>query len=415
MPKVVLFKSNNPLGADGFVDDDNRFLLTKEEWYAVQRYVRNAISLPITEMELRLGLGIEDEDEDISNFLKLIDGYEDDDGNRIHGYKDVHGHGMLWKEKTYPFIVELGHDLRHYADGVPPNYGDLIDKVTLLEQADIVRQCLENDIPPFVTDPAYEYLTNYNLEQIQGIIKLTKIQLSELLNQRIGEAKKYAEKASDAEQQVKEFNELITKDRDDMQILLDSFIKDQGSQSEELKEIRDELEEKREEVDALNAEYEKSVILASTSPLYLLIWPFGYIVSPTIAGIYGDAARKLKAEIDLVNERIADLVKQEERAMRMEGYLEAATESLESIQGDVGEAVQVLGKMAGSWELISRDLQNIVEELEVAEGGEVPPSLQKNNIKTAMAQWETVNEAATGFVTNAYVEEVSRSVYNLAA
>jgi hypothetical protein len=403
VPQVLLLKTDNPLGPGGFVED-NRFLLTKEEWYAVQRYVGNAMALPITEAALRIRLNIPD-NEDISQFSKLIDGYEDSSGGRINGYKDVYEHAEQWKKETYPFIVSLAHDLRGYADGVPASYGDMIDKVTLLDEAAQVLWCLENNIPPFVQDPAYEYLTRLSLEQIQPLIQVTTIQLSDLLKERISKATEYAEQASSAEQQVDEFKTLTEKDKSDMELLLASYSREHGEASEEMKEIRECIEGFQKCNTSLSEQYEHAVIVAATTPTYGWIFPLGTMIGATVAGIYGDKARQLRNQMNQVNEQITALETREQRVITMEGYLKAVNEDLQSMTGDMQEALVVLGKMKGAWEIIATDLQKIVEQLEETEKGEIPLGLQKNLIRTAIGQWDTVNEAATGFVYNAYVDE----------
>ena len=78
------------------------FSMLKPEWIAIQNYVNDGLSLPITTDQFKASLG-SGAPSDMSDFNQLI-----------AAYVTLNGHCTTWQTTTYPNTVSLASDIYDY-------------------------------------------------------------------------------------------------------------------------------------------------------------------------------------------------------------------------------------------------------------------------------------------------------------
>ena len=72
--------------------------------------------------------------------------------------------------------------------------------------------------------------------------------------------------------------------------LLQEYDRKCGNQSAKVAQIKQELAEASDALQAANDEYAHDVTVAATTPTYTWVWPFGTIAAGVVAGDYGKKA-----------------------------------------------------------------------------------------------------------------------------
>ena len=84
--------------------------MSKPEWLAIQTYVNDGLSLPITMDQFKASLG-SGAPLDMSDFNQLI-----------AAYVTLNGHCTTWQTTTYPYTVSLASDIYDYGTNKVPVY-----------------------------------------------------------------------------------------------------------------------------------------------------------------------------------------------------------------------------------------------------------------------------------------------------
>ena len=98
------------------------FNLSKPEWIAIQNYVTDGLSLPITLYQFRNQLGSRVNQQDLSDFNQLIT-----------AYGAVHEHCNSWQTSIFPNTVALASDIFEYGNNkVPVYYPAIVEEANVL-------------------------------------------------------------------------------------------------------------------------------------------------------------------------------------------------------------------------------------------------------------------------------------------
>jgi hypothetical protein len=343
------------------------FCLAKSEWIAIQTYVTDGLALPTNQTTFKNSLG-PGAPSDLSDFNQLITAYQ-----------AINTHCTNWQKTVFPATVSLASDIYDYGANKAPVYYPPI-----LKEANIL-----------VTDPTNAQALAA-LKAILGSLQAT--------------ANGYAAKATAVAKQIQDFATATTADQTTLvgpqgNAGLVKYYNDKyGTASTEVVEFNKEIAAQRLILASANAEYDHDVIVASTTPTYVWLWPFGTIAAAVVAGIYGDKAVKALAAARAAQDKINSLSAQIATDAALMSAIFVASTGMNKIVTDIAAALPVIQKIQGVWGGIRDDLANITNIIE-NDIAKALPIIMNLGVDEAVKAWHNVAVAANNYRVNAYVQQ----------
>ncbi len=354
--------------AEPAIENGPKFVLSTDEWFAIQRYVNNGLSkeiMPHTEADFRAFLG-ENAPDDLSDFIPLID-----------AYKAIFEHVTVWNDDTFPASVSLASDVFSYANQAEIYYKPIL--------------------------PLAEALTK-NPDDEDSRQKLDAI-LEVLINQ----ANDHHSRAEEVFQKIKLFADQTTQDSitlagpDGETGLKKRYNDEYGEASELQQNIIKDTELELIKLEAATKEYEKYVKIAATTPTYAwALPPIGIIVAGSIAGVYGDKATKALNRVKASRKIIEELNAELSMVTNLMNSINASNVILSGNIESISAALPVIKKIQGAWGAISDDLKNISSLVKI-NIQEALPIIMDLGVEAAISEWEAVGELADAYRMNAYI------------
>jgi hypothetical protein len=341
------------------------FILSKTEWIAIQTYVNDALSLPTTLDQFRNSLG-SGAPADLSDFTQLIT-----------AYATLNGHCSTWQTKTYPTTVSLASDIYEYGTNKVPVYYPAI-----LTEAKIL-----------ISDPT-------NADAIAA--------LKAILDNLQTTANGYQTKAKAAADAIQTFANDTTADETTLigpkgDAGLQKYYTDKyGATSAQVTQYTNELSGWKLSLVGDQAEYRHDVIVASTTPTYAWVWPFGTIAAAIVAGIYGHKAVEALDHIANDQKQINALQADLTADANLINAINMATGGISGITTALQAALPVVQKIQGIWQGISDDITAISKLIDT-DIRQVPPIIMNLGVSEAVTAWYNVAQAANQYRVNAYV------------
>ncbi|MBV8634659.1 MAG: alpha-xenorhabdolysin family binary toxin subunit A [Burkholderiaceae bacterium] len=341
------------------------FAMSATEWLAIQTYVVNALALPTTDAAFKASLGAGAPDS-MTEFAPLIS-----------AYGVINGHCATWQNTVFPATVSLAAEVSQYGRTKAPTYYGAI-----LAEADILSD-----------DPT-------NAKALKA--------LKAILDNLSAQASTYADRASAVADQIATF---ATNTRNDQVVLIGSngdaglyktYNDKYGAASDDVKALMKDIAAQQLILDSANEEYKQDVIIASTSPTYAWVFPFGTIAAAVVAGVYGaravEALDRAKAASDKIKADNAQLAAD---AALMIGIHMAQKGMNEIIQALAG-ALPIIQKIQGIWGGLASDLKAIVTLIDT-DIRQALPIIMDLGVDEAIQAWKDVAAEADNYRVNAYV------------
>jgi hypothetical protein len=353
------------------------FTLSRTEWLAVQTYVIDALSLPITMDQFKNSLG-PGAPSDLSDFTQLVS-----------AYATINGHCTTWQQTTFPTTVSLASDIYEYGVNKVPVYYPAI-----LKEAQILSD-----------DPN-------NADAAKA--------LAAILDNLQGTASGYQTKATAAYNAVKTFADQSLADQGTLigpqgETGLKKYYADKyGATSKDVQQLTLSLAAEKLALAGDQEEYRQDVIIAATTPTYAWVFPLGTIAAAIVAGIYGhkavealDRAKDDQDQIDRLNAELA-------ADANLINAINLATDGITGISGALKAALPVIQKIEGVWKGLSDDIASIVSLINT-DIRQVPPIIMNLGVSEATTAWYNVGQAAYQYRLNAFVTTSGGAVASMEA
>ncbi|MBE3671218.1 hypothetical protein BOO24_16285 [Vibrio navarrensis] len=351
------------------------FVLSTDEWAAIQIFAEAARALPITEDDMRnqFKLGYLDFDSQYQELLRSYNSVHDISGQWLNagGYRDQ--------------MVGLATDIVIYSDDVLTG---------------------SENISYFV-DKLFSALDQNNLAA--GDSYLTVIR--RLLDNMLTDTQEYYDKADELSTKLTEFvNTLSEEDKKlkEVQSTNADILENDGSATKaEIDKLQDRIEE-------ANREYSKWVKVASTSPVYSTVaFPFGLIASIGAASGATVEAVALKNEIKFIKEDIDNLAKRLKTEELTYASWQLANSSITNTRDQLSAALNALQKLKGAWVIVVAQLEAALEGIKDANSEDVinnpdlliAIALTATELQDLEIRWEEIKETTEQWVRNAYVTQ----------
>lgn len=351
--------------AKASVDKGPAFILSATEWLSIQTYVVNASALPTTTEAFKTFLG-KGAPGDMSPFASLIT-----------AYANIHQHVSTWQNDTFPASVSLASDIYNYAKQAPLYYNPILPLAQKLTQ-------------------------NPDDKESKDALKAILDVLSKTASGHHAKAKAVADKIQNFAN-VTEADRVVLSGVDGKGGLKKEYNEKYGSTSKEVTELKEELELQKKALDKANEDYNYDVVVATTTPTYVWVWPFGTIAAAVVAGVYGDRAVKALERVRAAEKKISTLGDKIATDALLIISVTTASSSINQTIGQITAALPVIQKIQGVWGAISDDLNNIVQTIDT-NIEEALPIIMNLGVQTAINEWTEVGALAQEYRLHAYVE-----------
>lgn len=358
-----------------FIDlETDNFLLHQEEWYTIQAYIEEALRLPITKASM-ISAFVIPEDVSFSTFEALLE-----------QYVEVNETADNWSSNLYPEMVSLALELANYADVHTTFITPLVSALDkIVDYGDVMSE-------------------NYNPVAAEQH-RQTAIALLDILNT-------YASARGDAVDTVavdlNTFASDLVEQGAQLEVLLGThaeYLLDDGS------ELKVRIAEMKARISALNAEFDRLVTIAATTPTYAWVFPFGTMAGGAVAGIYGARAAEVGDQINQLKDDLSDL--KEELTYKENIYISynQAYDSVVGIEGKIKDADENVQKLRLHWQTMNIQFESIIDALDSAGGTNglnnilpyVAGLLTDLHLATIQDNWSVISTMATEFSQNAYI------------
>lgn len=348
------------------------FALSRPEWIALQTACTNAAALPTTPEAFRNSLG-EGAPADLSDFSPLLEAYQ-----------MIGGHTSRWTHTVYPAVVSLAGDVVQYGTStVPSYYPQLLAEATVL------------GVDP--DDGQARSALKAILDQLRQHTEERANRVGEVVEQFIGFI-------ADAESDLAG---MVGDDGDGG--LLEYYADRYGPADAVVQQICRDLADEERLLRAANHAYDRDMVVATTSPTYAWIWPYGAVASAVVAGGCGERTVEALDRARVAEAEIAALPAEVGAAARLAITLHAAGVGTETITSTLAECLPVIQRMRGVWSGISADLEALASFVNDDSGHDdirkVVMTLMELGIEQAVTAWAEVAAAASAFRANAYLME----------
>ncbi|HSS18780.1 MAG TPA: alpha-xenorhabdolysin family binary toxin subunit A [Pyrinomonadaceae bacterium] len=344
--------------------DSDPFVLASADWIKVQVYIEQGIALPKTKDDLAI----------------WVNGSIDDLMDHFNLLKDAHlnieTHCTKWKTDIYPSSVNLANSIVHYNQDVPDLYQALLDTI------DTIRKAMS--------------------KKDQDAINQGKQDFKDLLADRSQKARDFATQADTVATAISGFVSDTEADQTQMNTVKKDFDDTFGSESDEVKSLKDQMAEQENVLATADAEYRHDCIVAETTPTYAWCWPLGTIAGAVVAGVYGDRAVKALHAKQAAQAQINQLSAEIKRDESLLAVVTFAKTSIDGLLDHLNAALPIIQKIKGIWNAIASDIDNLAD-LMTNDIEKAALIVEKVKIKGAIAAWDKLSTKADKYRVNAYV------------
>jgi len=341
------------------------FILAATEWVAIQTYVINALALPTTAETFKTYLG-KGAPSDMAPFASLITAY----GN-------INKHVTTWQKDTFPASISLASDIVNYGKQAPIYYNPILPLAEKLKK-----------------DPNDQE----SKDTLKGILEV----LSKSASDHHIKAKAVAQKIQSFADDT-QADKVVLTGVDGSGGLKKEYNDKYGATSKEVTEIKEDLELQAKTLDQANKDYDHYVVVASTTPTYVWVWPFGTVAAAVVAGIYGDKAVKALEKVRATEKKIKDLGEKLAADALLIISVSNASSGISKTSDQIAAALPVIQKIQGVWGAITDDLNNIIQTIDT-NIAEALPIIMKLGVQTAIQEWTDVAELANEYRLHANVK-----------
>ncbi|KAI5892075.1 uncharacterized protein SCHCODRAFT_02732293 [Schizophyllum commune H4-8] len=357
----------------GLVNDDGNYILQHDDIANLLKYVWSGVLLPVTEDAYTQRLQLSDDTAGkLSDVIKPL----------VAAYAVAQTNCQVFKDKTYPGIVDLSSDVYNYAQ----NAGGTVEDSYYVNIISWIKQLSQSTDKDEQEDlhGAIDAVIDQQLEAIQA--------LQDRADAAVGELAKF-EDQSEKDQDALTTRSNAVKDKATAEVgNLDDL-------NAKLKEYRDEL------TDDLK-EYEHDKLVEETSAAYCWIGLFGLIAAAAVASVYGDKAAKMAKRIDEVRQLIRDWEAKVRDETRLISDLGAISTDVGNVLTLIKPAIAVIQKMIGVWTAIANDLKNLKDTVnkDFKIANEIVARMEATKL---VDKWNDLAESVDKYRQAAFVSDVS--------
>ncbi|MEZ9411977.1 hypothetical protein AB4201_20125, partial [Vibrio lentus] len=128
--------------------------------------------------------------------------------------------------------------------------------------------------------------------------------------------------------------------------------------------IKENIEDLKKEIDALNKEYARLVTIAATTPTYAWVPFWGWFIAPAVAGVYGAQAVEVNRQREEKIEELNELEISLDHGLKIFRSWQLARQSIQSTDKLIGPATNSLGHLIGQWQAFVSSMELVISTIE---------------------------------------------------
>lgn len=370
------------LPMDTATADFQRILMTNNQkrgdlwlaWHYLQVYSTWGLRLPVSEAMLKLRLNITNPG-DYSFFPVMLESYQ-----------GVFQASNYFKQEVFPAMVSMGRSLNNFAQDASNQSGAIFSSIIDLVDAGDTHSALEllADLQQQATDNSAKagevgkMLGTYSAQLTTAEAALTNTR-----------------KVIDASNQVNDARITELQGGDDVTGSIANFTK--------LMEIN-------------HQEYDHDVIVASTTPTYAWVFPFGTIAAAIIAGVYGDKAVKALEAYEKMKAKVAAATQELTIALSTQGIQNLASKGVKNVLEQTELAISHTVTVQNAWASVAGNLDLVKNKLlSMTDNSDETTKLKSQVViklyaKQAADKWDELMPAIKELTDNPYIIVESEDV-----
>ncbi|KAI5887936.1 uncharacterized protein SCHCODRAFT_02639284 [Schizophyllum commune H4-8] len=363
--------SSDAFEPKGLLNSDDNYMLQQADVVQLLKYVWGGVLLPSTESEYRSRLQISND-----VFTKLSDVIKP----LVQAYAVTKEHCKVFKDTTYPGIINIASDVYNYAQNAGGSSQD--------SYYAYIFQCIRK----------LDHVTSE--EEKARLIKT----INELVDMQVKNIDKICTKSQAVVADLRTFHDNTRKDQSILQERSTAVHNKLKAEVGSLDDLETKLQNYRIELNNDMAEYEYDKTVACTTPAYAWLGLIGMISAAAVAGVYGDKAVKMAARIDEVRKLISDYEQKFEDETRVVGDLRAIDKHVDNILSLVEPAIQTVEKMVGIWQAIANDLKNLKDmvDTDIRQATALVADIVEAKV---LEKWNALKEKVDKYRQAAYVSD----------
>ncbi|MFB0832535.1 alpha-xenorhabdolysin family binary toxin subunit A [Brevibacillus laterosporus] len=332
--------------------EESTFLIEKEEWVKVQRYVIEGKFLPTNKEEMckRFSLNKSLDFTDVEPVFPV--------------YKNIKLHCEDWSKNTFPQAIKVADDIIDYADKADVYYkplNDLVEQIQKTNDEDSMRK------------------------------------FKRICEKLMKEASVRSQNAKNVADNMQKFYDETLSDNKDLQPLV-------KKQQDRFKELGENVNQIKKKIDDLQRDLDKELEKKAELDKYKWLgfiggWLFGLITKESLDGTLG---KDYKIRIEGLIKEKNELTDQHQKALVMMKLLELVKGNTENLLDKMKRAISVLQKITNIWSAIAEDLGRLLKVVEK----EIPNDIELADlaIEEAIKKWRRVGKNADDFRINAVID-----------
>jgi hypothetical protein len=340
------------------VGETEVFLLKSEDQIALQQYVDTGVKLPVSQSALKM-------------LLKYNDDQSKTFENLIEVYSKIYQHCSHFRTQVYPESVKSASNILAYAIKVPDYYDDIIAAFQDFVDGKITKEAAKVEIKDYTGS----------------------------LRTNIGF---YVTKLDEVHTAIQQFDTDTLADQGELDRATASYSDTFKLNDAAILEQQTAIDNLKNEIETVKAEYTQSVIIASTTPIYAWVPFFGYIIGPTVAGLYGAKAVELDKKIAALKAELETKTADVQLRTELKGTLSLVNENLAETSKKCSAALESLARIKTVWTNLDAALENIPTGLDDIDKKESLRGLQRA-VDSAKTEWEQIGKLANNYVATAYI------------
>lgn len=367
-PEVILLDDNMQQFQDLLMANGKNIGPLWKAWHYLQVYSIWGLRLPSNDNALKLALNIQDP--------MAYSFYE----SLLNSMSAIHKASHDFSAELFPRVIKVGNSIRSFGeDAGAMEDGTFSAIIELIDQ----RESKE-DVISLITNLRRQ--AQQNADDAQDVSK---------------ELQSYSDRLSEAITSINKANEEIATDTQvsSQEIaLLRAGPKVKGS-----------LANLQEMMDASKEEYDQDVIIASTSPTYVWVFPWGTLAAVVVAGVYGDRAVKALDKYDQQRKRYEAMDEALQIAVKTNEVAITAQTGISKAKTYTDFAVEQIDVVQQAWEGLAKSLDLIKAKLDkmTKTVGEKERLLARSRVKNyarrAGEQWRSLWPAIQQLTDDPYI------------
>ena len=190
----------------------------------------------------------------------------------------------------------------------------------------------------------------------------TKGPLVMLLREQLKFAIPRAEEAEKLAREMIDFQTLLIDQQRDLETLESRYGDLIGNYDEN--SIKEDIEDLKKEIDALNKEYARLVTIAATTPTYAWVPFWGWFIAPAVAGVYGSQAAEVNRQREEKIQELNELEISLDHGLKIFRSWQLARQSIQSTDMLIGPATNSLGHLIGQWQAFVSSMELVISTIE---------------------------------------------------